>query len=44
NVIVCNRDTKPGYSGVENSLYSQTNVTMLLGDAKDTLDTIINAI
>jgi len=44
NVIVCNRDTKPGYSGVENSLYSQSNVTMLLGDAKETLNTIINAI
>ncbi|MEA1969501.1 MAG: NAD(P)(+) transhydrogenase (Re/Si-specific) subunit beta, partial [Thermodesulfobacteriota bacterium] len=38
NIIVCNIDTKPGYSGVDNSLYQQKNVTMLLGSADETLD------
>jgi NAD(P) transhydrogenase subunit beta len=36
-VIVCNMDTKPGYSGVENPLYNMNNVTMLLGNAAETL-------
>lgn len=39
--IICNLDTKPGYAGVENSLYTADNVIMLLGDAKDTVDTLI---
>ena len=33
HVIVCNLDTKPGYSGVDNPLYEQPQVTLLLGDA-----------
>jgi len=37
HVMVCNKDTEPGYAGVENPLYSYDNVTLLLGDAKDTV-------
>ena len=45
HVIVCNYDLKPGYAGVENPLYSQKEtVTLLLGDAKETLTNLINAI
>ena len=42
HVFVCNYDLKPGYAGVENPLYSRkTGVRLLLGDAKDSLDTLI---
>ena len=43
HVLVCNYDTKPGYAGVDNSLYKRDHVTMLLGDAKDSLAKIIEA-
>ena len=35
-VIVCNYDTKPGYSGVENPLYEDPKTLMATGDAKAT--------
>ena len=37
NVIVCNLDTKPGYSGVDNSLYDMPNVHLILGNAVETV-------
>ena len=38
HIIICNFDTKPGYSGVPNPLYDMSEkVTMLLGDAKESL-------
>lgn len=40
-IIICNFDTKPGYAGVDNPLYdSNDNITLLLGDAKETLETL----
>ncbi|MGB4326440.1 MAG: NAD(P)(+) transhydrogenase (Re/Si-specific) subunit beta, partial [Bacillota bacterium] len=44
HVIVCNLDTQPGYSGVENPLYEMDHVYMLLGDAKETLDMLIQSL
>lgn len=44
-VIVCNFDLKPGYAGVENPLYTrEKGVYLCLGDAKQTLMTLINEI
>lgn len=43
-VIVCNLDDKPGYSGVENLLYRQSNVCLLLGDAKVTMASLLEQI
>ena len=43
-VVCCNFDRKPGYSGVENSLYDQDNCIMLEGDAKQTVQGLIDAL
>ena len=37
NVIVCNRDRNPGYSGVDNALYDQEQVIACWGDAAETI-------
>ena len=39
-VVVCNLDEKPGYSGVENTLYRQSHVIPMWGDAAETLSRI----
>jgi len=41
NIIVCNFDKKPGYSGVENPLYDNSKTILLLGDAKETASHLI---
>lgn len=43
-VIVCNYDTKPGYAGVENTLYTMEKVELLLGDAKGSLGQLLAAL
>jgi NAD(P) transhydrogenase subunit beta len=43
-VICCNLDDKPGYSGVENALYQNSNTLMLLGNAKQTLGQLLEAL
>jgi len=44
HVIVCNYDEKPGYAGVPNPLYKQDNTVMLLGDAKESLNKLIESV
>ena len=44
NIIICNYDLKPGYAGVENPLYTKEDgVTLLLGDAKESLMKLLSA-
>ncbi|MGB4435103.1 MAG: NAD(P)(+) transhydrogenase (Re/Si-specific) subunit beta [Defluviitoga tunisiensis] len=43
NIFICNKDTKPGYAGVENPLYNDEHVILLLGDAKDSIKIIIDS-
>ena len=40
-VVICNLDTRPGYSGVPNPLYARPNVTLLLGNAAKTLERLL---
>ena len=45
HLFILNYDLKPGYAGVENPLYSKkSDVTLFLGDAKDTLKKILEGI
>jgi len=41
NVVCCNFDRKPGYSGVENPLYEKNHTIMLPGDAKKTIHQLL---
>jgi len=42
HIIICNKDTEPGYAGVNNPLYEQEkNVTLFLGDAAQTFDKLL---
>ena len=44
-LIICNYDLQPGYAGVPNPLYEPNpNTMMLLGDAKDSLNKILENI
>lgn len=41
-IIICNYDTKPGYAGVDNPLYTRTSgMRLLLGNAAETLKDLI---
>jgi NAD(P) transhydrogenase subunit beta len=43
-VIICNLDEKPGYSGVENPLYENNRAVLLFGDAKATLEKLLEEV
>ncbi|MBN2583883.1 MAG: NAD(P)(+) transhydrogenase (Re/Si-specific) subunit beta [Planctomycetes bacterium] len=43
-LIICNFDRKPGYAGVPNSLYDLPATVLLLGDAKESVATLLQAL
>ncbi|MBR9987050.1 MAG: NAD(P)(+) transhydrogenase (Re/Si-specific) subunit beta [Desulfosarcina sp.] len=44
NVIICNFDKNPGYSGVVNPLYDSDKVILMLGDAKASARILISSL
>lgn len=43
-VIVLKRSMKPGYAGIENPLFFESKTKMLFGDAKDSLNKLVQEI
>lgn len=43
-IVVCNLDDRPGYSGVQNPLYNNPRTILLLGDAKATLNELLRTL
>jgi H+-translocating NAD(P) transhydrogenase subunit beta len=43
-VIVFKRSMRPGYAGVENELFYNSNTSMLFGDAKDSITRLVNEV
>ncbi len=43
-VIVCNLDSRPGYSGVENPLYESEKAVLLWGDASDSVSQLVTRV
>ena len=41
HIVIFNKDTDPGYSGVDNPLYEKGNVTLILGDASQTVGELV---
>ncbi len=44
NVVCCNYDDQPGYSGVPNPLYENDNTVLLPGDAKKTVQQLLDTL
>ena len=44
SVLVCNLDTEPGYSGVDNPLYQDPKTILLLGEACETLSRLLESL
>jgi NAD(P) transhydrogenase subunit beta len=43
-VVVMKRSMKPGFAGIDNPLYALENTHMLFGDAKSSVDKLVDAV
>lgn len=43
-VFVCKRSLRPGYAGVDNPLFYMQNCSLVLGDAKESCEKLVNAL
>jgi NAD(P) transhydrogenase subunit beta len=43
DVIICNFDLKPGYAGVDNPLYEEGRSILMLGDAKGSIEKLLQS-
>jgi NAD(P) transhydrogenase subunit beta len=43
-VVVCNLDERPGYSGVDNPLYKAPNAILLFGDARASIERLLEGL
>jgi len=44
NVVFMKRSMRPGFAGIDNELLYNTNTTLLFGEAKDSLATVVAAL
>lgn len=44
NVIILKRSMRPGYAGVDNELFYNPRTSMLFGDAKDSISTLVSEV
>jgi NAD(P) transhydrogenase subunit beta len=44
HVVVCNLNERPGYSGVDNPLYAAPNVILFFGDARESLERLLEGL
>jgi H+-translocating NAD(P) transhydrogenase subunit beta len=44
NVVVLKRSMNPGFAGVDNPLYVDPRTAMLFGDAKDSVERLIESV
>ncbi len=44
HVVICNLDESPGYSGVDNPLYTASNAILLWGDAKASIGQLLESL
>jgi NAD(P) transhydrogenase subunit beta len=44
NIVVLKRSLQPGFAGIENALFHDPKTSMLFGDAKDSLNKLVEAV